>query len=159
MISCKVSFIVILWAPSCCFPLFKGCLQMQLVVWLSSYNSFHCWKLEKQLLSNEFLIFYAYFLFYFTFLSCGCFETSFIWFSATRFWALDEFSMLFFIYKFCQLKCWYFNQLVVWIPHYYKLHQQFVARKLPLVTLLTLRFCLILKNHSQFLHFLANHNI
>jgi hypothetical protein len=41
-------------------------------------------------ISSELLISYSYFLSYFTFFSCGCFETSFIWFSATRFWALDE---------------------------------------------------------------------
>jgi hypothetical protein len=30
--------------------------------------------------------------------------------------------MFFFTYKFCQLKWWCYNQFVVWIPHYYKLH-------------------------------------
>lgn len=42
-----------------------------------------------------------------------------------------SFLMLFFIYKFCQLKWWCSNQLVVWILHYYKLHQQLVSRKRP----------------------------
>jgi hypothetical protein len=60
-----------------------------------------------------------------------------------------SFFMLFFIYKFCQLKWWCSNQLVVWILHYYKLHQLLVSRKLPLVTLLSLRSCLILENHNH----------
>ncbi len=60
MISYKVFFIVILWVPQCCSPLFRCCLQVWLVVLLSSYNFLHGLKFQEWYVSNEILLITPY---------------------------------------------------------------------------------------------------
>jgi hypothetical protein len=78
MISYKFFFIVILWVPQCCSLLFRCCLQVWLVVLLSSYNFLHGLKFWQWYVLDEILLItpYLFVMLHSPFLRC--FWNSFI---------------------------------------------------------------------------------
>jgi len=109
-LSCKISFILILHVSLlCCSFLFKGCLQVHLIMLLSSYNFLCCWKLQQWLIWNEFI--------FLSFLSCYIFPFFVIFFWNSFHFDDLKFNVnlpmfLFFICNFCMFKWWYHGYFV-----------------------------------------------
>ncbi len=122
-----------------CSPLSKGCLQVQMVVLLSSYFFFlHCSKFQQWFVLRELLTSYSL-----PFLSCySCFFggfliTPFILILQTRLSVGS--SMFFSIYKIFKFKWWYHDHLAI-----YNIATSFINDFLKQAPLFHLAFVMIL---------------
>lgn len=149
MISCKKSFVVILWAPLCCFPLSKGCLQVQMVVLSSSYFFFlHCPKFQQWFVLHELLTSYwLRFLPFYSHFSYGFLITPFILVLGTRF-NISSSMLLFSIYKIFKFKWWYHDHLAIVSIATSFIYHLFLD-EFPIFILHLLWSCFDFKNHNH----------